>query len=68
MQNQDVVQFVRERLVQGLELSLIIEALTDNCLAQDASAGIGCDNMTVVIVAILAGKTLEEWRQMFLKD
>ena len=35
----------------------------DHCLAPDTSsgAGIGCDNMTVLIVAILHGRTKEEW-------
>ena len=37
--------------------------ICDHCLAPDTSggAGIGCDNMTVMIVAILGGRTNEEW-------
>lgn len=37
--------------------------MCDHCLAPDTSsgAGIGCDNMTVLIVAILNGRTKEEW-------
>lgn len=32
------------------------------CLAPDSElGGIGCDNMTVVIVALLNGRTLDEW-------
>ncbi|OMH82240.1 Protein phosphatase 2C-like protein [Zancudomyces culisetae] len=35
-----------------------------DCLAKDTGlGGIGCDNMTVVIVAILGGKTSDEWYQ-----
>jgi protein phosphatase 2C family protein 2/3 len=34
------------------------------CLATDSeTGGIGCDNMTVVVVALLNGRTPEEWRQ-----
>lgn len=37
--------------------------MCDHCLAPDTSsgAGIGCDNMTVLIVALLHGRTKEEW-------
>ncbi len=34
----------------------------DNCLAdQTGTGGVGCDNMTVEIVAFLNGQTEEEW-------
>ena len=34
----------------------------DNCLASNSdTGGVGCDNMTVVIVALLNGKTKDEW-------
>lgn len=37
--------------------------MCEHCLAPDTNsgAGIGCDNMTVLIVAILNGRTKEEW-------
>lgn len=36
--------------------------MCDHCLAPDTlGAGIGCDNMTVLIVALLQGRTKEEW-------
>lgn len=37
--------------------------ICEHCLAPDTSsaAGIGCDNMTILIVAILNGRTKEEW-------
>lgn len=46
-----------------MELSDICELMCDHCLAPDTSsgAGIGCDNMTVLIVALLGGRTKEEW-------
>jgi protein phosphatase 2C family protein 2/3 len=38
------------------------------CLARDSeTAGIGCDNMTVVVVALLGGRTTEEW-QAWVKE
>jgi len=38
------------------------------CLAPDSElGGIGCDNMTVVIVALLNGRTLEEWQEWVKK-
>lgn len=34
----------------------------EKCLAPDSElGGVGCDNMTVVVVALLNGKTPEEW-------
>lgn len=38
----------------------------EHCLAPDThgAQGIGCDNMTILIVAILNGKTEEEWYAM----
>lgn len=38
------------------------------CLAKDSeTGGIGCDNMTVVVVALLGGRTPEEW-QAWVKE
>lgn len=39
--------------------------MCDHCLAPDTSsgAGIGCDNMTVLIVALTHGRSKEEWYQ-----
>jgi protein phosphatase 2C family protein 2/3 len=46
-----------------MELGEITEFLCTLCLAPDTSsgAGIGCDNMTAMIVAVLNGRTKEEW-------
>jgi len=39
----------------------------DNCLAPSSDGGgYGCDNMTVIIVALLHGKTKEEWYNMII--
>ena len=63
LSSQQVVDFVRLKVSEGKELSEICEMMCDHCLAPDTSsgAGIGCDNMTVLIVAILGGRTEEEW-------
>jgi len=37
----------------------------DNCLAPTSDGGgYGCDNMTVIIVGLLNGKTKEQWYDM----
>jgi protein phosphatase PTC2/3 len=61
--SQQVCDFVRRGVKDGKELSEIGEAMCDHCLAPDTNsgAGIGCDNMTVLIVALLQGRTKEEW-------
>lgn len=61
MNNQQVVNFVRELIVTGVPLGEICERLMDRCLASDASNGIGCDNMTVIIVELLEGLTEEDF-------
>jgi protein phosphatase 2C family protein 2/3 len=53
---------VRRAIANGDSLGKICEDLMVKCLAPDSElGGIGCDNMTVVIVALLNGRTLEEW-------
>jgi len=47
--NQQVVDFVGERIKTGVPLTTICEQLLDGCLAPDPS-GVGTDNMTVVII------------------
>ncbi|KAJ3197250.1 Protein phosphatase 2C 2 [Irineochytrium annulatum] len=64
MSNEAVVHFVRRGVANGLSLEKVAEDVMDKCLASDSElGGIGCDNMTIVIVAILGGKSVEEWTQ-----
>jgi len=57
LSNQEVVSFVRERIAANRPLGLICEDLMERCLAPSSHAvGVGCDNMTVVIVGLLMGK------------
>jgi len=54
MSNQDVVDFVAQRLDQGMEPAQIACAMLDACLANDPkeARGIGCDNMTAIVVLL----------------
>ena len=62
MSSQQVVDFVRLEVSEGKELTEICEMICDHCLAPDTCGSrIGSDNMTVLIVAILGGRTKEEW-------
>jgi protein phosphatase 2C family protein 2/3 len=57
------VNIVRRKVAEGMKLPQIAELLCQHCLAPDttAGAGTGCDNMTALIVAVLNGKTEDEW-------
>ncbi|KAG0318211.1 Protein phosphatase 2C 2 [Linnemannia gamsii] len=62
MTSQEVITFVRKGISEKVPLDQLCEMTMDHCLASDSGmTGVGCDNMTMVIVAILNGKTLEEW-------
>lgn len=69
LNSQHVVDFVRREVAQEKPLGQICETIMEHCLAPDTNGaqGIGCDNMTILIVAILNGKTEEEWYAM-IKD
>ncbi|KAI9338697.1 phosphatase 2C-like domain-containing protein [Zopfochytrium polystomum] len=76
MSNEEVVYYVRSEIAENNKtLPQIAESIMDRCLASDSDlGGYGCDNMTVVIVALLggAGKTKEAWyetvRSRFLEE
>lgn len=60
--SQSVIEFVRRGIAAKQELSQICENMMDNCLASSSeTGGVGCDNMTMVIVGLLNGRTKEEW-------
>jgi len=59
---------VRYHVSTGVDLTEIGEKICDHCLAPDIDSGvIGCDNMTILIVALLQGRTREEWYS-WMKD
>ena len=60
MSSQEVVDFCRSSLASGQEPEEVCEALLQNCLAPDGQmGGIGCDNMTAVLVCLLQGQSNE---------
>jgi protein phosphatase 2C family protein 2/3 len=62
LSSQRVVDFVRLKVSEGKELNEIGEMMCDYCLGPDTNDNcMGLDNMTVLIVAILNGRTKEEW-------
>ncbi|KAF9434594.1 Protein phosphatase 2C 2, partial [Entomortierella beljakovae] len=62
MTSQEVITFVRKHVAEKVPLDTICEITMDHCLASDTGmTGVGCDNMTMIIIAILNGKTPEEW-------
>lgn len=64
MSNKEVISYVRENIANGLEPEEICENLMMRCLAPDCQmAGLGCDNMTVVIVGLLHGDTYEKLQE-----
>jgi protein phosphatase 2C family protein 2/3 len=54
---------VRRQIAQKKPLQEICETTIQRCCAPDADtgAGIGCDNMTMILIAILNGRTLDQW-------
>ncbi|ODV86038.1 hypothetical protein CANARDRAFT_28088 [[Candida] arabinofermentans NRRL YB-2248] len=62
LSSQQVIDFVRRGIKSKQSLTEICESMMDTCLAPTSGgSGIGCDNMSVCIVALLHGQTLEEW-------
>jgi len=64
LSSQDVINFVRYQVSKGKELTEIGEMMCDHCLAPDTNSEslmIGCDNMSVLIVAITHGRSKKEW-------
>ncbi|GAA6020584.1 hypothetical protein JCM10207_008676 [Rhodosporidiobolus poonsookiae] len=62
--SQQVIDYVRLAISQEKPLTAICEELMDRCLAPDSDwGGVGCDNMTLMVVAILGDRTKDEWYQ-----
>jgi protein phosphatase 2C family protein 2/3 len=63
LSSQQVIDVVRRLIAEKKDLGTICELVMDKCLAPDSDigAGIGCDNMTMMVVALLHGRTKEEW-------
>lgn len=66
MTSQQAIEFARRCIAEKLELEEICELMMEECLAPESDmSGIGCDNMTVCIVALLQpGQTKAQWFDM----
>lgn len=63
--NQQVVDRVRRLLAQRKTLQEVCESMIDLSIAPDCEwGGVGCDNMTFMIVALFGNKTKSEWYDM----
>jgi protein phosphatase 2C family protein 2/3 len=66
--SQAVVEFVRRGIAAKQDLSKICENMMDNCLASNSeTGGVGCDNMTMIVVGLLGGKSKEHWYEEIAK-
>ena len=61
MTSQQVVDYTSQQIAKQTPLSDICESICSMCLAPGGLSAIGCDNVTIVICAILNGKTKQEW-------
>ncbi|KAI9796534.1 MAG: Protein phosphatase 2C 2 [Piccolia ochrophora] len=60
--SQAVIEFVRRGVAAKQDLFRICENMMDNCLASNSeTGGVGCDNMTMIIIGLLRGRTKDEW-------
>lgn len=68
LSSQQAIDFARRAIANGDNLGKVCEDMMVKCLAKESeTGGIGCDNMTVVVVALLGGRTPEEW-QSWVKE
>lgn len=66
--SQAVIEFVRRGIAAKQDLDKICENMMDNCLASNSeTGGVGCDNMTMIIIGFLKGRTKEEWYEEIAK-
>ncbi|KAJ7983212.1 phosphatase 2C-like domain-containing protein [Mycena polygramma] len=63
LSSQQVVDFIRYLISEGRDLAEIGEMMCEHCLApEEHGAGApGCDNLTIMIVALFHGRTKKEW-------
>lgn len=66
--SQAVIEFVRRGIVAKQDLASICENMMDNCLASNSdTGGVGCDNMTMIVIGLLRGRTKEQWYEDIAK-
>ena len=50
LSDEEICRFVQERLAVESKVSKVCEDLLDKCLAPDTTQGVGCDNMSAIIL------------------
>ncbi|KAG0063606.1 Protein phosphatase 2C 2 [Linnemannia elongata] len=62
LSSQQLISFARQKIAEKTPLDKLCENTLDHCLADAGALTVaGCDNMTMVVVAFLNGRTVEEW-------
>ncbi|CAG8577052.1 10948_t:CDS:2, partial [Racocetra persica] len=68
LSSQQVVSFIRKNLSEHKDLRKACEDLMERCLANDSElGGIGCDNMTVIVVGFLHNRSEKDWYEWMAK-
>lgn len=63
--NDQLVRLIRKKLRDRWSLQHVTEYVLNDCISMASSAtGIGFDNMTLMIIAIHPGSTIEDWSIM----
>jgi serine/threonine protein phosphatase PrpC len=50
--NQGIIDIVREQFKRGDDRTRILEDLLETLIARDTTEGVGCDNMTAILVSL----------------
>ncbi|KAL6309292.1 phosphatase 2C-like domain-containing protein [Sparassis latifolia] len=67
LKSQQVIDLVRLFVSQGKKLSKVCEDICQHCLAPNPLMGHGDDNMTLMVVALLHGRTPQQWYEWVTK-
>lgn len=66
--NNQLIGIIRKKLRDRWSLQHVAEYILNDCISMASSAtGIGFDNMTLLIIAVHPGSTIEEWSIMMEK-
>ncbi|KAF8453859.1 hypothetical protein BGX38DRAFT_1062162, partial [Terfezia claveryi] len=66
--SQSVIEFVRRGIAVHQPLDKIWKNMMNKCISNGSdTGGVGCNNMTMIVVGLLQGKTQEEWYNMISK-
>lgn len=50
--SQGLIDMIRDDVKSGKDLRKLVEDLLDHLLAKDTSEGLGCDNMTAILIKL----------------